>query len=146
MIVIDASVAAKWFLPEKGSDAAVELQEGPDALIAPDIIRMEVAGSITRRVRAEKKEDRISPAVARSLCDKWFRFLDTAPLDLIPEAELLQQAVNLSIEIKHTLPDCLYLALAQKEKAHLVTADKPLFERGSRFYKQISLLKGCEGH
>ena len=51
MIVIDASVAAKWYLPEKGSDAAVELQEGPDQLFAPDLIRMEVAGSITRRVR-----------------------------------------------------------------------------------------------
>jgi predicted nucleic acid-binding protein len=146
MIVIDASVAAKWFLPEKGSDAAVELQEGSDELIAPDLIRIEVAGSITRRVRAENKDDRLTPAVARSRCDKWFRLLDTAVLILTPEAELLQQAVNLSIEIKHTLPDCLYLALAQKEKAHLVTADKPLFERASRFYKNISLLRGCEGH
>jgi predicted nucleic acid-binding protein len=107
MIVIDASVAAKWYLPEVGSPAAVELQEGPDQLLAPELIRMEVAGSITRRVRADRKEERLAPDVALSRCAKWFRLLDQAALSLIPEAELLQEAVNLWVEIKHTLPDCM---------------------------------------
>jgi predicted nucleic acid-binding protein len=48
MIVVDASVAAKWFLPEKGSSAALALQEGPSQLAAPDLIRMEVAAAITK--------------------------------------------------------------------------------------------------
>jgi hypothetical protein len=30
VIVIDANVAAKWLLPEDGSSAAIDLQEGPE--------------------------------------------------------------------------------------------------------------------
>jgi predicted nucleic acid-binding protein len=146
MIVIDASVAAKWFLPEVGSAAAVDLQEGHDQLIAPDLIRMEVAGSITRRVRADKKEERLASDVALLRCAKWFRLLDQATISLIPQAELLQEAVTLSVEIKHTLQDCMYLAAARGLNARLVTADRPFHERASRFYKQISLLPGCEAN
>ena len=146
MIVIDASVAAKWYLPESGSTAAVELQEGPDQLIAPELIRMEVAGSITRRVRADKKEERLSPDVALSRCAKWFRLLDQATVSLIPEAELLQKAINLSVEIKHTLHDCMYLAAARDLNARLVTADRPFHDRASRLYKHVALLPGCEGN
>jgi predicted nucleic acid-binding protein len=143
MIVIDASVAAKWYLPEIGSAAAIELQEGADQLIAPDLIRMEVAGSITRRVRAEKKEDRLPPDVALGRCAKWFRLLDKATISLIPDGELLQEAVTLSVEIKHTVQDCMYLAAARGLNARLVTADRPFHDRAGRFYKQISLLPGC---
>ena len=146
MIVIDASVAAKWYLPEVGSQAALDLQEGPDQLAAPDLIRMEVAGSITRRVRAEKKEERISPELALSRCGKWFALLDQATVSLIPECELLQQAVKLSVETKHTLQDCMYLAAAQTLNARLITADRPFRERAVRFYKQVSLLPGCENN
>jgi predicted nucleic acid-binding protein len=144
MIVVDASVAAKWYLPEAGSPAAMELQEGPDQLFAPDLIRMEVAASITRRVRADRKEERLSPEEALSRCGKWFVLLDQGTLSLIPERELLQQAVKLSVEIKHTLQDCMYLAAAQVLNASLVTADRPFRERASRFYKGVSLLPGCE--
>jgi predicted nucleic acid-binding protein len=144
MIVVDASVAAKWFLPEIGSAAAVELQEGPDQLIAPDLIRMEVAGSITRRMRVDKKEERLAADVALSRCAKWFRLLDEATVSLIPEAELLQEAVKLSVEIKHTLQDCMYLAAARGLNARLVTADRPFHGRAVRFYKHIELLPGCE--
>ena len=65
MIVIDASVAAKWFLPEIGSDEAVKLQEGTAELIGPELIRMEVAGAITRRVR--DKDRPLPPAEASPL-------------------------------------------------------------------------------
>ena len=146
MIVIDASVAAKLYLPEIGSAAAVELQEGADQLFAPDLIRMEVAGSITRRVRADKKEERLAPDIALSRCAKWFQSLDKAFISLIPEAELLPSAVNLSVEIKHTLQDCMYLAAARSLNARLVTADRPFHDRAVRFYKHIYLLPGCEAN
>jgi predicted nucleic acid-binding protein len=38
MIVVDASVAAKWFLPETGSEEATQLLSGANKLIAPDLI------------------------------------------------------------------------------------------------------------
>ena len=46
MIVVDANVAAKWYLPEIGTEAALELMGGPNRLFAPDLIRIEVLGSL----------------------------------------------------------------------------------------------------
>jgi predicted nucleic acid-binding protein len=98
----------------------LELQEGPDQLFAPDLIRLEVAGSITRRVWAEKEKERLSPADAKARCDKWFQLLERATISLIPESELLHEAVKLSVGIKHSLYDCLYLAAAQHLGAELM--------------------------
>jgi len=144
MIIVDASVVAKWFLPEKGSAAALALQEGPAQLVAPDLIRMEVAAAITRRVRAEKEKDRLSPEDAIERCGKWFRRLDQGILVLIPEHEMLKMAVKLSADCKHSLQDCLYLAVARHLGAPLVTADEPFHRRIKSYYKKISLLEGCE--
>ncbi len=144
MIVVDANVAAKWFLPEAGSQAALALHEGPDQLLAPDLIRLEVAAAITKRVRAEKEKDRLSPEQAIELCGKWFRRLDQSIIVLLPEHELLDQAVKLSVECKHSLQDCLYLAAARQFAAPIVTADRPFHERIRPFYKKITLLSGCE--
>ena len=144
MIVVDASVAAKWLLPEVGTQAALELQEGPDQLFAPDLIRLEVAGSITRRVWVENAKERLSPADAETRCDKWFQILERATVSLIPECELLPEAVKLSVAIKQTLPDCLYLAAARHLGAGLITADRPFWKRASPSYKGLTLLAGCE--
>src|ERR1700722_8424044 len=105
MIVVDASVAAKWFLPEPGAAAAVALQEGEDQLLAPDLIRLEVAAAITRRVRDPQKP--LTAKDAEERCGKWFRLLDNAAVELIPQEQLLAEAVKLSIDRKHPLQDCL---------------------------------------
>jgi predicted nucleic acid-binding protein len=144
MIVLDASIAAKWLLPEPGSQAALELQEGPEQLLAPDLIRLEVAAAITRRARAEA--DPLAPSDAASCCARWLQLLDQAVLSLIPEAELLQPAVALSAEIQHSLQDCLYLTAARQLDAPLITADKAFQNRAVRFYKKISLLPGCSSN
>jgi predicted nucleic acid-binding protein len=146
MIVLDANVAAKWLLPEKGSEAALALQEGPDQLFAPALIRLEVAGSITRRLRAEKVKDRLTPEDALDRCGKWFRILDQATLSLIPESELLEQAVKLSVEIKHTLHDCMYLAAAKGLGARFITADRRFYEIASPTYGKIEMLPSCESN
>jgi len=146
MIVLDASVAAKWLLPEKGTEAALALQEGPDQLFAPDLIRLEVYSSITRRVRAEKPEHRLTPQDALDRCRKWFRLLGEATLTLISESDLLTEAVKLSVEIKHPLYDCMYLAAAQALGARLVTADRPFYVSARGTYDHIGLLPGCEGN
>ncbi len=141
MIVIDASVAAKWFLPEPGSQEAVALQEGPDELFAPGLIRVEVAAAITRRVRSKEKPLPAPEAVRH--CSEWFRLLDEAAIALLPEHELLDEAIQLSVNLRHTLQDCLYLAAALRLDAALLTADRPFHERASPFYPRITLLPSC---
>src|SRR5262245_24965170 len=127
MIVIDASVAAKWFLPEPGSQEAVALQEGPDELFGPELIRLEVAAAITRRVRAKGKPLPATEAARR--CAEWLRLLNQAVIGLLPESELLDEAIELSVKIPHTLQDCLYLAAALRFDAPLITADRPFHDR-----------------
>jgi predicted nucleic acid-binding protein len=141
MIVIDANVAAKWLLPEPGSEAAIELQEGPHQLFAPDLIRLEVAAALTRRVRADK--DSLPAEEVLGRYRKWLGLLDQAVITLIPESELLDHAAQLSTRIKHSLQDCMYLAAAQTLNVPIITADEPFEKRAKTFYKRISLLPGC---
>jgi predicted nucleic acid-binding protein len=140
MIVADASVLAKWFLPEPGSDAAVALLQGPDLLAAPDIARLEVLSAILRRARSGLG----TAAEARARVNDWLGHLAEGTVSLIAERELLNDAINLALEIKHPLPDCLYLAAARHLQVPLLTADRVFTERASKLFPNVQLLPGCE--
>lgn len=113
--IVDASVALKWLIEEEGSDAALSLR-GAD-LAAPALLRIEV-GNILRTLAARQD---ISPAQAREM----FRFLQTAPVVIVDGDEALEQrALDLALELRHPIYDCLYLALAQRLNRTLVTADR----------------------
>ena len=57
MIVVDASLAVKWFLTEAGSDAAsAVLAMRARSLAAPDLIIVEVAAALVRRANMDKRE------------------------------------------------------------------------------------------
>jgi predicted nucleic acid-binding protein len=142
MIVLDASVAAKTYLEEAGADAATELLAGPVKLLAPELIRMEVAGALCRRVRMGE----LDASEAEIRCQHWLAELDKGLFTLTPDRELLPEAVALATKIKHALQDCLYLAVAIRFHAPLVTADRTFHERARPIYKQITLLKGCESN
>lgn len=140
MIVIDANVAAKWYMPERGTEAALELLDSPEHLYAPELIRLEVLAAITRRVR--KGESTVEEA--RSMRHDWFKHLHESAVWLIPESDVLQDATELSMNVRHTLQDCLYLAAAARLDTALITADRPFHDRVKPFYKKISMLPGCE--
>ena len=52
MLVIDASVALKWFVEEDGTQQAAAILDGTELLIAPDLIVAEVCNAGWRAVRA----------------------------------------------------------------------------------------------
>jgi predicted nucleic acid-binding protein len=103
MIVVDANVAAKWFLPENGSAEAEQLLSQARKILAPMLIRTEVAGAITRKAR----NGNVVAEDAIRLCGVWVRQLEQNVVTLIPDAEVFDSAVRLSVEIKHPLQDCL---------------------------------------
>lgn len=140
MIVLDASVVAKAYVPERGTDAAIELMTGGDRLAGPELVRLEVLSAITRRVRRGEA----TATEAKALCQRWLNHLGDGALALIPENDLLHDAIELSVKLKHALPDCLYLAAARRLDASLVTADRPFYERVKPSYKKVSMLPGCE--
>jgi predicted nucleic acid-binding protein len=68
--------------------------------------------------------------------------LDSGALELIPQEQLLAEAVKLSIDRKHPLQDCLYLAAARRYDSPLLTADTVFHKRVNPFYRKLTLLAG----
>jgi predicted nucleic acid-binding protein len=116
-LVVDASVAVQWVLPEPQSDRAALLLNG-EAIVAPDLVYAEIGNAIWKRgVQGE-----ISPADAIQALATAIGLFTT----LIPMSELAARATEIAIAIRHPIYDCFYLALAERERAPLVTADKRL--------------------
>lgn len=117
-IIVDASVAVKWILPEPGSSAAAALREEDTDLIAPSLVAAEVGNAIWKAVR-EGALGRIEAADGLEAALGWFR-------SLIPIEELHVRALALALEFRHPIYDCFYLALAERENAPVATADEGL--------------------
>jgi predicted nucleic acid-binding protein len=83
---------------------------------------------------------------ARSMRHDWFRHLHEGAVWLIPESDVLQDATELSMRVRHTLQDCMYLAAARQLGAPLITADRPFWKKVSPSCKQLSMLSGCESN
>ena len=142
MMIVDANVALKWFLPEAGSREAVALQSGPHNLAAPSLIRTEVAGAICRATRG--KTPRLSNAEADRLYSHWLTLLGQRVLELVPDETLVKEACGLSVSLGHPLADCLYLELAYRCNIPLVTADRIFRNRVVERFPKVRLLKGIE--
>ena len=115
MIVLDANVAAKTYLEEAGAEAATELLAGPTKLLAPELIRMEVAGALCRRVRKGELES----DEAEIRCQHWLAELDKGLFTLTADRDLLPEAIALSTKLKHALPDCLRISRSPFGSTHL---------------------------
>jgi predicted nucleic acid-binding protein len=111
-LVVDASVAVKWSVPEVGTEAAAELLSRQ--LVAPDLFLAEFGNALTKKVRQrEITADQARQAFAE--CRRTVELLDS---DL-----LAPLALELSIALHHNIYDCYYLALADSMEWPLVTAD-----------------------
>lgn len=119
MIVIDNSVAVKWVVAEEGSDAATALY-GED-LTAPDLLAIEFANVL--RTKVAKSE--ILPQQARHA----LQFLGLPLPSLEPSPPLIARALDIAIDLGHSVYDCVYLALAERNEAQLVTADRRMVLR-----------------
>ncbi|MHB8655031.1 MAG: type II toxin-antitoxin system VapC family toxin [Terriglobia bacterium] len=123
--MIDASVAAKWFLPgadEPLADEATHFlrrySRGEIRFIVPDLFWAELGNIMWKAVR----QGRWSKAAANhALAEMKDRNLPT-----VPTVALLDQAFAIATSFDRTLYDSLYVALAIASKAELVTADLKL--------------------
>jgi predicted nucleic acid-binding protein len=121
-VVVDASVAVKWVVDEPDSEAAAALLERPIRWIAPRLMLIEAAAALRRKV--VQREIRVTSAAA-SLGTLLDAVLEGA-IRLADDEQLVDTALLLALELNHKLPDCVYLALAEREGCSLCTADRPL--------------------
>jgi len=113
-VVIDASVAAKWFLPEEGAADARALLDPAYALIAPDLLWIEVAQVAWKLAR----RGILHPDEAQRIVHDMQSF----PVEPHDAAPLLPEAIRLALRHDRTVYDGLYLALAIAHDCPLITA------------------------
>ena len=117
-LVVDASVAAKWILEEDGSDRAADLRGSGDDFIAPSLIVAEIGNAVWKRAIWKELSTRDAVRAIETAIRLFTR--------LIPPAELAARATEIAIELRHPIYDCFYLALAERERCALITADRRL--------------------
>lgn len=117
-LVVDASVAFKWFVTEEGQEAALSLLQRPARLIAPELLLAEVA-NIAWKARAQ---GRISPAQARDLLSRVVEPFD----EIVSMRPHFVLAHELGAAFHRPVYDFVYVALAEDRDGVLVTADVKL--------------------
>lgn len=118
--VVDASVTLKWVVDEEFSEQAGALLTGT-ALCAPAHWQAEAVNAIWGQVYRNK----LSAEDARQRAST----LINAPVEPVPLATLLDQAFGLSVTLRLTVYDSLYVALAKARGIPLVSDDRRLLRR-----------------
>jgi predicted nucleic acid-binding protein len=121
-LVVDASVAIKWFIPEPLSVEARRIlddyQVGTIPLLAPDLINAEL-GNIVWKKQAFQG---LGADDARTVIDEFRKLV----IVVTPSRDLLEDAYDLAVTHGRSVYDSLYLALSIREGCQFVTADERL--------------------
>ncbi|MFO1170065.1 MAG: type II toxin-antitoxin system VapC family toxin [Hyphomicrobiaceae bacterium] len=115
MIIVDASVALKWVVPEEGSDRARGLLEH-EVLAAPDLMWTECANVLWVKARRGQ--------ITRETAMAALAAIDAAPIRCLSARDYSKAAQTIAFELDQTAYDCFYLATSLAERAILVTADE----------------------
>jgi predicted nucleic acid-binding protein len=114
--VVDASVVAKWFVPEPLSDQAARLLDDGHELASPDLLWPEVGSVLWKKARAGQLTAREAVRIVQAL--------DACPLVIFPSRLVLEGALELALGTGRSVYDSVYLALAVALECRLVTADE----------------------
>lgn len=114
-LIVDASVAVKWFADEDGSARAESLFVDENELVAPDLILAEVGNAMWKRFR----KGLLQPTQVVAAMNRVPRYFGR----LFPIADLATRAAELTTILNHPIYDCFYFALAEGERLTIVSAD-----------------------
>lgn len=122
LIVVDASVAVKWFHEEEDTDIAEKLQEqiarGEIRAIVPPLLFYEVANVLT--LKAGSEIEQIVEA---------HKVLENLPFQVVEVIHtVLEEAIRIAHQNHLSVYDSIYVALAILSGATLITADRKLAE------------------
>ncbi len=124
-LVIDASVAVKW-LPLFANEPLVgharrcldRRSAGEVAVLVPDLFWAEVSSVLWKAARKGACDpDEASAALST---------LQEEELPTVASLGLVNSALSIALKYGRSLYDCLYVALAVRSNAELVTADEKL--------------------
>jgi len=114
--VLDASAALRLVCHDPMAASWAEQLQQASLVLAPELMLTEVANALWKLQRAGSLaglDPQLLLADARDLVDQ-----------IDPDRHLQVEALALACHLDHPVYDCLYLALARREAAVLLTADQ----------------------
>jgi len=128
ILVVDASVVIKWFVPEVHGDAARRLLEYSHQYVAPDLLFAETANAVWKKVRRGELSSRHGQRLVTDL--------GRVAVETVSCRALAADAHALATRIGRTVYDAMYLTLAVQLETRMITAD----ERLARALAEIPLI------
>jgi predicted nucleic acid-binding protein len=124
-LVVDASVAAKWFLPPAGETLTTEAMalftrysRGQFQFLVPDLFWAEIANIFWKAARQRRWSHSEGETAVRLVRER--------QIPTVSNLVLLDDAFSIASTFDRTIYDSLYVALAVASKTDLVTADERL--------------------
>ena len=136
-LVVDASVVLKWYLPDEayGENALSLLHRyiaDDVGLIGPSLLEYEVVnGLVIARRRGRIEEEQIITAIEG--------FMDLR-IPLSDLSQLYRTVVHYCTVYQCSAYDASYLALAEKERVFLITADERLYNAVKKDFDWVKWL------
>lgn len=125
VLVVDASVAAKWVLPsalEPYSEYALRLLDSylqkQISFIVPDLFWAEIGNVLWKATRTGRVTFADAKLALQVVIGNQF--------ETVPSRSLLDRALEIAATFGRSFYDCLYVALADSNRADFVTADEKL--------------------
>ena len=139
MICLDASVVGMLISPDEKSDKILALYEKgllkQESFVAPTLLPYEIASLLRKK---QLKKLLTSAEVLGAL-----HFFERLNIKYIEMPEMMERCLALCdiLGERLTVYDASYLAIAEKYKAALWTADKILFETASLSFSNLELIQ-----
>lgn len=118
--VVDAPIVLKWIFPEPRWSTARRILSADISVLAPDVILSHIGTLLSTHVRIGDLADHEA--------DEVLRVVGLMPLQLHKTWSLATDALEIERRIRCSMPACVYLALALREDAVYLTANRELYK------------------
>lgn len=118
-LIVDASVAIKWFVREVQSDSALAILRSGHQLYAPDFLYTECASILWKKVRRREFSEAEAWAALGAL--------EAVPIGVWESRMLVRAALRVSLESGRSVYGSMYVACAIRWEIPMVTADERLY-------------------
>lgn len=136
-LLIDSSVAAKWFLPEPDSPEAKQLMHNVSAaggkLIVLDLAKVEITNAIWKYQHRKQ--------ITSNEATRLFLQLLRTPVATEAAETSLREGFEIAARYDRSVYDAVFVATARRLGLKGVTSDEPLYNAVRQDFPEILLLK-----
>ena len=118
IVVLDTSAAVEVVLQRKFSDKFAQALVDADLVLSPTLLIAETSNVFWKYQKFAE--------LPFSTCEKLIEQTILLPDEYVNERELNIEAFKLACELNHSVYDALFLVLARRNNAQLLTMDKKL--------------------